>query len=118
MSKRNATKYSLNGGKKLPKNRFVLEVVKTTLTNKPSTYSNLENLFLKEYQGSTGVINKLDYIEIKYFNNSNKRHFIKDHEILESADGIKFAVSTEWNFNNVLNIVKLAKKEGFKIDEA
>jgi hypothetical protein len=115
MGVRNKTKYCLNDSKKLAKNRFVLEVVKTILKNKRASYSELETIFLKGHQGSTGVLNRLDFIESKYANNDNKRHFIKNNEIMISADGIKFAVSTEWNFNNVLNIVNVAQKEGLDV---
>ena len=94
MSTRDKTKFIINNGKKLPKNRFVLEVVKLYLKQHNSTFSTLNNVFLKEYQGSTGVINKLDFVKIKYADCSNKRHFLKENEVLTSSDNIKFVVST------------------------
>lgn len=115
MNNRDKTKYIVNDGKKLPKNRFVLEVVKIYLNNHKSTFSTLNNVFLREYQGSTGVINKLDYVLSKYANHNNKRHFLNSNEILMSSDNIKFVVSTEWNKDNVKNIVKIAEQEGIDI---
>ncbi|NQV38537.1 MAG: type I restriction enzyme HsdR N-terminal domain-containing protein [Candidatus Marinimicrobia bacterium] len=117
-STRDKTKYIINGnGKRLPKNRFVLELVRAYLKEKPTDFETLKKVFRDEYQGSTGVINKLDLIETKYANKSNKRHFTGNDEILVSKDNIKFVVSTEWGKGNVNNIVDLARKEGFEIKE-
>ena len=118
MDTKNRTKYILNNGGILYKNRFVLEVVKAYLKKKPSDFSVLNEVFYKDLQvDSTGVINKLEDVLQKYNKHKNKRHFIKDSEILKSNDGIKFVVSTEWNIINVQNIVEIAKKEGFEVIE-
>lgn len=117
-SSRDTTKYKLNGsGKTLGKNRFVLEVVKKFLEQNPTDYSSLKTIFRDELQGSTGVINKLDFVETKYANKTNKRHFTSKDEILVSSDNIKFVVTTEWGKGNIDNIVNLARKYGFKVEE-
>lgn len=115
---RDKTKYIINGtGSRLAKNRFVLELVRIYLKEKPTSYAKLKNIFLDEYQGSTGVINTLESVEVKYANRGNKRHFIGQHEILTSADNIKFVVCTEWKKDNVDNIVALARRKGFDVQE-
>ena len=115
---RDKTKYIINGtSAKLPKNRFVLEFVKAYLQKYPIDFSSLKLVFKDEYQGSTGVINKLDIVETKYANKSNKRHFTGNDEILTSADNIQFVVSTEWGKDNIKNIVDLARENGFEIEE-
>lgn len=117
-SSKDKTKYTINNnGIKLPKNRFVLEFVREYLRKKPTDYRSLKTIFQDEYQGSTGVINELQFVKQKYLNKGNKRHFMKDNEILVSSDNIKFVVSTEWKLDNVQNILKLAKREGFQVDE-
>ena len=115
---RDTTKYRLNGnGKRLAKNRFVLELVRQYSRKNPSNFSSLKNLFKDEYQGSTGVINEIEYVKTKYANKSDKRHFTAKDEILESADGVKFVVSTQWGKHNITEIVDLARREGFQVDE-
>lgn len=117
-SSRDKTKYIINGkGQKLAKNRFVLELVREYLRNKPMDFLSLEDIFRNDFQGSIGVINRLDVVETKYANKSNKRHFMGKDEILVSSDQIKFVVSTEWGKGNINNIVNLAKKLGFEINE-
>lgn len=117
-SSRDKTKYIINEtGTKLAKNKFVLEFVRAYLSKHSLDFKSLKNIFRDEYQGSIGVINELELVETKYANKSNKRHFTGNENILESNDNIKFVVSTEWGKGNVENIVNLARKEGFKIDE-
>lgn len=112
------TKYLINGtGKELPKSRFVLELVRTYLKENPTDFATLKNIFKDEYQGSIGVINRKDIVDTKYANKSNKRHFTGDDEILVSKDGVRFVVSTQWGKDNVNNIVDLAKKLDFEIQE-
>jgi hypothetical protein len=115
---RDKTKYSFKGtGIVLPKNRFVLELVRVYLKKHPSDFTTLKNIFKDEYQGSTGVINRLDFVNNKYANKSNKRHFTGKDEILISKDNVQFVVSTEWGKHNVRNIVNIARKIGFEIEE-
>lgn len=115
---RDTTKYRINGNsKRLAKNRFVLEMVRQYLTKNPTSFSKLKNLFKDEYQGSTGVINELDFVQTKYANKSDKRHFTASDEILESADGVKFVVSTQWGKHNITEIIDLARRLGFRVDE-
>jgi len=115
---RDKTKYIISGtGIKLAKNRFVLEFVRTFLNENPLDFSSLKNVFRDDYQGSTGVINKLELVETKYANKSNKRHFTGNEDVLVSSDNVKFVVSTEWGKGNIDNIVDLARKKGYKVDE-
>lgn len=117
-SERDNTKYIINkNGKKLAKNKFVLEFVRLYLKENPLTFAELKNIFVNEYQGSIGVINELEFVETKYANKSNKRHFTGNENILTSNDNVKFVVSTEWGKGNVEKIVDLARKKGFEIDE-
>lgn len=94
---RDKTKYIIDGKEVgLPKNRFVLELVRAYLQKNPTDYATLKNIFKDAYQGSTGVINRLDFVETKYANKSEKRHFMRSDEVLVSADNVRFVVSTQW----------------------
>jgi len=117
--KRDTTKYILNNyGRKLTKSRFVYEVVKQYIKNNPaSSFDDLRGVFDKELQGSTGVVNTVDEIELKYANKTDKRHFIKEEDLLTSGDGIMFAVSTQWGIGNVGNIVSLARDLGYQVQD-
>jgi hypothetical protein len=94
-----------------------LELVREYLKEKSTDFEALKDVFKDEYQGSIGVINTLDYVETKYANKSNKRHFTGNDEILNSKDNVKFVVSTGWGKGNIFKIVDLARKIGFEIQE-
>lgn len=115
-SSRDNTKYLFNG-LLLGKGRFVLAVVREYLNQNSKTFEELKQIFLDEMQGSTGVINTMELIRVKYNGKSKKRHFVKEDEILSSSDNIDFAVSTEWGIGNIHNILKFAVKEGFQFEE-
>lgn len=115
-SKRDKTKYRFKDAL-LGKNRFVLEVVKEYLKRNPISFEQLEQVLPKTMQGSIGVINTTEFITRKYEGKQDKRHFIKDDEILISADNIQFAVSTEWGIGNINNIVNFALSQGFEFEE-
>ncbi|MBR2262575.1 MAG: hypothetical protein IJ916_12865 [Paludibacteraceae bacterium] len=105
--KRDNTRYSLDGGKFLPKRKFVLQVVKkyTQLSN--MTFAELLKDIPDEWQGSLGVIKKINEI------GDPKRYF---DEILYSADKLQFAVCNQWGKDNIQNIVKFAKKQGWRVE--
>jgi hypothetical protein len=112
------TKFILNGNKiPLAKNRFVLEFIKEYLKRYPSGFNLLKEVFYDDLQGSIGVINSLDFVKNKYAHTHRKRHFMQETDILTSADHIPFVVSTEWSFNNVQNIVRIARENGFLVEE-
>lgn len=115
--KRDKTKY-LFKDKLLGKGRLVFEVVKHFMeTNKHFTFEQLSDKFPANLQGSTGVINSLDFVNQKYADNKKKRHFVDEDDILISADGIRFVVSTEWGIGNIHNIIELARNENYDIQE-
>jgi hypothetical protein len=113
-----STKYILNGnGIHLAKNRFVLECVREYIKRFPSDFNHLKEVFYDDLQGSTGVINSLDFVQNKYAHINRKRHFVKENDVLTSADNVQFVVSTEWSFDNVQNIVRTAREMGFQVEE-
>lgn len=116
-SSKDKTKYFFNN-LLLGKGRFVFEVVKYFLkVNPTSTYQQLVGKFPPNLQGSIGVINKLDLINIKYANRSIKRHFISNDDILRSADNIEFVICSQWGIDNINNILEIARNEGYNFEE-
>jgi len=115
-SSKDKTKY-LFRGMILGKGRFAFEVVKEYLSLNPSsTFQELRQKFPSNLQGSTGVINTVDFIDTKYSKSSKKRHFMDESDILISGDKIRFAVSTEWGIGNINNIVEFARNEQYEFE--
>lgn len=116
-STRDYTKYSFNGSLPLNKGRFVLEVVKEYLKRNPLNFDELKKDLEYYIQSSSGVINRLDFVESKFADKSNKRYFINQDDVLVSKDNIKLVVSTQWNIGNMKSVLEFAKKEGFQVEE-
>lgn len=105
------TRYSINGSRFLNKRRFVYQLVKLYVTQHPQlTFSELEQIFTPMLQGSLGVIRPITHIRNKY-----DRYLMKDDELLHSADGIDFAVCSQWGIFNITKVVERAKELGYEI---
>ncbi|WP_158728433.1 MULTISPECIES: hypothetical protein [unclassified Flavobacterium] len=116
-STRDRTKYFFND-KLLGKGRLVFEVVKQFIENNEHlTFEEIQDKFPSNLQGSTGVLNTLNFVNHKYNDSKKKRHFIDKNDILTSADGIEFLVSTEWGIGNINNFVNFARSINFDIKE-
>jgi len=111
------TQYSINGGSFEGKRRFVHQLVSLYVEqHSGATFAELEQLFKPELQGSYGVIRTVDYIREK--GAKGYRYLMKDNELLRSADGVTFAVCSQWGIGNIPRIVELAKKLGYNITTA
>ena len=94
--------YSLNGGVAFCKNRSVLNTLRQFLAQMSSaTFKDVCDFFPRELQGSYGVVRSLDDIERRKRQNKaeESRWFLEPDEILTAADGVRFAVSTQWGDN-------------------
>ncbi|MDE7457183.1 MAG: hypothetical protein K2M96_10855 [Prevotella sp.] len=111
-SSRDKTKYSINGSEFIGKGRFVLQLVKIYVEQHPNlTFLELEQIFTPRLQGSLGVIRPTAHIREKEYN----RYYVKANELLHSADGIDFAVCSQWGISNIPKVVERAKELGYEI---
>ena len=112
--KHDTTLYSIDGGDFLNKRRFVYQIVKLYVEQHPfASFVELEQVFPPSLQGSYGVIRGIDVIREKGI--EEYRYFTKDDELLQSMDGIIFAVSTQWGISNTTKFMNLAKSLGYNI---
>ena len=108
------TQYSINGGSFEGKRRFVHQLVKLYVEQHPgASFAELEQVFIPELQGSYGVIRTVDYIREKGV--EEYRYLMKANELLRSADGVIFAVCSQWGIGNTPRVVELARNLGFNI---
>lgn len=101
-----------SGGKNLPKNRLVLEVVTHYAAEHPSlTLSELQDIFPNKLQGSFGVVVALKDADPANFK-GYKRYYTDDPIIL--TDG-PVAVSTQWNGEIIKGFIAVAESLGYII---
>ncbi len=114
-------KIYLNGKGPFNKRKFVLEVVREFLRKNPQvTIPQLKELFPRTLLGSWGNWNLIetDIDAARNLVSSGSspvsRHFVKDDCILVSpGDGVPFVVASQWDYNNLQNILSLVKHWGW-----
>lgn len=112
-------KILLNGKGPYNKRKFVLAVVKEYICKHPeATIPQLKELFPKTLLGSWGNWNFIE-TDIDAASNlvnsgssSTLRHFVKD-VLTSPSDGVKFVVASQWDYNNLPNILLLVKSLGW-----
>lgn len=104
-----------------PKSQMGYAVIKEYLKKYPKTpIYELKNIFHIGLLGSWGRWNLIeDDIEaaISQKDVDNKyRHLIKEQFVLTSGDNIKFVVCNQWDRINVMNLLRIAKEQGWSYE--
>lgn len=111
----------LNGTEYKTKSLMGYAIVKEYLKVHPkSTIEELKDTFHNALLGRWGAWNFIeDDIEVARKlkdETSMYRHLVKEEYILTSGDGVRFVVSNQWEKGNVLNLLQIAKNEGWKYE--
>lgn len=114
-NKKDHTLYSLNGSKPTTKGRLVWLTIKQYQEEYTPTYEEISHLFnykLKLLRKT--IINKLSLESLRA--DRQKRFYYHDADILESKDGIQYAVSNQWSIDKMAEIISFARSYGWKIE--
>lgn len=111
----------LNGIVYDTKGKLGYAVVKEYLKKYPKTKINeLKAIFHNGLLGRWGAWNFIeDDIELARNlkeESGQPRHLLKEEYILTSCDGVRFAVSNQWEKGNVLFLLQIAKNEGWSYE--
>lgn len=98
-------------GKKYAKSRVVWEVLNEYINTKKMTFEQLKNDFKDEIQGSSGVVQSVEYVK----NKDPRRFYMKPSEILTTSDNIKIAVCNQWGVENIDRFIKVANSLGLEV---
>lgn len=113
-------KLSLNG-MVYNKGKFGFAVVKEYLKSHPkATMAELKEIFHIGLLGSWGrwelLEDDLDYAKSLKESSGQFRHLVKDEFVLTSGDNIRFVVSNQWDKVNILNLLQMAKNQGWNYE--
>ena len=113
-------KLSLNGVV-YNKGKFGFAVVKEYLKFHPkATIAELKEFFHIGLLGSWGrwelLEDDLDYAKSLKESSGQFRHLVKDEFVLTSGDNIRFVVSNQWDKVNILNLLQIAKNQGWSYE--
>jgi hypothetical protein len=111
----------LNGIEYKTKGMMGYAIVKEYLKAHPKTrIDELKNTFHNALLGRWGAWNFIEddidaALKLKE-ETSMYRHLVKEEFILTSSDGVRFVVSNQWEKGNVLNLLQIAKNEGWSYE--
>lgn len=109
---RDKTRYMFEN-KILPKNRFVLAVIKKYVKDNNPTFSELAKTFDKSIQGSLNVVEKIENAE--KIKDCKKRYFMLSPLSLKGGDTV--VVCTQWGIFNIVKFEKVANYLGYHFDK-
>jgi ABC-type phosphonate transport system ATPase subunit len=111
--KRDTSRYSMNGKTKLTKGKIALEIIFQYVKDNPEiTYDELKELLVNKTKYERIIIPYEEAVEIK--NRDRVRHFIKDDEILNLANGVKGSVTRGWSAGPGFDrLLSFAKENGY-----
>lgn len=112
-NERDYTKYSILGGERLAKNRFVLAVVRAYVNEHPKIFSEYAKIFNSLKPDAQGVVKEFDSLP----RNQIRNYFTDDRDFLISQDGVKFVVCNQWTLQSVQPIVQFANSLGYNVVE-
>ncbi len=119
---RGLVKMSLNGVGKYSKREMVLAIVKEYMKRYPeTTLGELKATFRREYLGRYALYEFIqEDIETakrwSEFGENHAHYFLNDKDILTSGDGFSFAICVEWERNNIINVLGIAKALGWTFE--
>jgi hypothetical protein len=120
-TKRDQTKYSLDGINFMHKSYFVHEIIARYINKHPqTTFFELKEIFndtlLESRHRVRGLLFKKEEYDIWQRPDKAQRYGAKrEGALLQSADGVQFYVNTQWTQASIQNIIEIAKNEGFDI---
>ena len=113
---KDTTKY-LFMGNVYNKRKLVLAVITRHIKEHPElTFESLRQDFPARLHSHFSVVILQDKAQEIFINTGHKRYFIAENEILDTCDGKKIAVCTQWSIGNINNFIEQAQNLGYQIE--
>lgn len=113
---------SLNGEGKYTKRRMVLQIVKQYMKDFPDTkFEELKATFSRDYLQR---FSQYEFLQSdvdkarnwKALGEDHVHYFTDDKDVIISGDGVQFVVCVEWDKNNIINVLGIAKALGWEFE--
>ena len=114
-NKRDHTLYSLNGKEPVTKGRFVWSIVSLYQEQFKPSYEELSLLFNRKLKLLRNTV--IDEASLDALRADKQRRFyFHESDLLESADGIRYAVSNQWSKDKMDEIISFAGSLGWIVE--
>lgn len=113
-NKKDHSLYSLNGKQFVTKGRFAWSVIKLYQQEFNPTYEEVEYLFnFKLNLLRNTIITESLFDNFKA--NKQKKFFYHESDMIESKEGIRYVVSSQWSLNKMDEIISFARSKGWTV---
>lgn len=103
-------------GKIYNKARLVNQIIRSYIELNPNvTYAELEKVFPRKLQGSSGIFDTEENALEIYNRTGHKRHYLKPDELIKLSDSI-IATSNQWGIDNIKSFVNYVNNMGAKLN--
>lgn len=115
-NKKDHTLYSLNGREPVTKGRLVRSIINLYQERYNPTYEEVSQLFNRKLKllGKT-VIDEAALDSLRA--DRQKRFYFHEDDLLLSADGIRYAVSSQWSKDKMDEVILFAQSFGLSVEE-
>ena len=114
-NRRDHTLYSLNGSGQLTKGRFVWSIISLYQKSYNPTYEEVSQLFNHKLKLLRNTI--IDFASLFILRpDKQKRFYYHKLDMLESKDGVKYAVSNQWSVDKMDEIISFARSNGWRVE--
>mgnify|MGYP006988852037 CR=1 FL=1 len=114
-NKRDHTVYSFNGGEPITKGRLVWSIIKLYQQEYGPTYQEVSDLFNNKLRLLRNTIIDESALELLRADKQS-RFYYHEYDLLESKDGIRYAVSNQWSIKKMDEIISFAQTKGWKVE--
>ena len=115
-NRRDHTIYSLNDNEPVTKGRLVWSIIKLYQQEKNPTYEEVRELFNYKLHLLRQTV--IDESSLELLRPDKQRRFYtNEYDLVESKDGIRYAVSTQWSIKKMDEIISFARSQGWKVEE-
>ena len=114
-NKKDHTLYSLNGREPVTKGRLVWSIINLYQERYNPTYEEVSQLFNRKLKllGKT-VIDEASLDSLRA--DRQKRFYFHEDDLLLSADGIRYAVSSQWSKDKMDEVISFAQSFGLSVE--
>lgn len=114
-NRRDHTLYSLNGSEPLTKGRLIWSIIRLYQRQYNPTYEEVNHLY--NFELKLLRLTVIDVISLDALRpDKQKRYYYHDEDLLESKDGVKYAVSNQWSIDRMEEIISFARSNGWNIE--
>ena len=114
-NKKDHTIYSFNGSEPITKGRLAWSIIRLYQQEYAPTYEEVRDLFNYKLHLLRNTVIDESSLELLRADRQS-RFYYHEYDLIESKDGIRYAVSNQWSIKKMDEIISFAQAKGWKVE--